>query len=113
MLGTALAFFPTYVYTRIGVNRNAVLIFLWSMPAAASFIVAMKAKAAPLLQGLSFVIVVTILGPLSHLFADYFGATVDLGGLEGLRATVPIFFVMSVITVGAGAVAGMLFRKDG
>jgi hypothetical protein len=103
--------FREYVYIRLGLNRNVVLGALWLLPVIASFLVTYFSTQRKALMGLSFILVLCVLGPLVHFFFGWLGATIDLGGLPGLKVTFQIYLILGALTIGFGTVAGVLFRK--
>ncbi|MEW6429057.1 MAG: hypothetical protein AB1568_13595 [Thermodesulfobacteriota bacterium] len=103
--------FNSYIFSRLGLNRNIILSLLWLLPAISSFIAAFFSSKNSLLLGLSYIPILSILGPIIHFFSGQLGATVDFGGISGLRITFPIYFVLSVITVGIGSLTGISLKR--
>lgn len=103
--------FREYVYSRLGLSRNLILTLLWLLPVIASFLVVYLSKKRRVLKGLSFVLVLSVFGPLAHFLSGQLGATIDFAGLSGLKVTFQIYFVLSMLTAGFGTVVGMLFKR--
>ena len=104
--------FRDYVFSRLGLNRNLVLTLLWLLPAIASFVVVYFSRDRKILKGLSLIPLLSVLGPIIHFLFGKYGATIDFGGLEGLRVTFQIYFALSAITIVVGMVVGWLFNKS-
>jgi len=105
--------FREYVYSRLGLSRNFILTMLWLLPVIASFLVVYLSKERRVLKGLSFILVLSVLGPVAHfLLGQLGGVAIDLSGMSGLRVTFQIYLVLSVITIGFGAAVGILFKRD-
>ncbi|MCP4487286.1 MAG: hypothetical protein GY820_08215 [Gammaproteobacteria bacterium] len=112
VIGELSIVFREYVYARMGLSRNFVLMLLWLLPVIASFLVVFRSKKRKLLKGLSFILVLSFLGPLAHFLFGQLGATIDFAGLQGLRVTFQIYLVLSVVTIGLGSVIGILFSRE-
>jgi len=102
-LGELTIVLDEYIY-QLGLDRNIVLILLWFLPVVASYLAV--SRSGKIILGLSYIPVLSLLGPVVHFLFGEFGAKIDFGGLAGLRVTVPIEFFFSVITIGTGSVAG-------
>lgn len=111
LMGELTIIFREYVYYRLGLSRNLILTMLWLFPVIASFLVVYFSKKKRVLKGLSFIFVLSVLGPLAHFLSGQLGATIDLAGLPGLRVTFQIYLVLSLLTIGFGVVVGMLFKR--
>lgn len=103
--------FNEYVYGRLGLSRNLILTILWLLPVIASFLVVYLSKKKRVFKGLSFILVLSVLGPLAHYLSGEFGATIDFAGLPGLKVTFQIYLVLSVLTAGLGTVVGLFFKR--
>jgi hypothetical protein len=103
--------FKEYFFIRLGLNRNLVLTVLWSLPIFASFIAVSFSTYNRIIIGLSYILILSLLAPIAHFLVGQAGVAIDFGGLVSMRVTFTIYLVLSVITIGIGCVAGILFRK--
>lgn len=111
LMSELIIIFRDYVYNRLGLSRDLILIMLWLLPTIASFLVVYLSRNRRVLKGLSLILVLNLLGPLVHFLSGQLGATIDLAGLPGLKITFQIYLVLSTLTIGFGAVMGMFFKK--
>lgn len=111
-IGELAVAFGGYIFNRPWLNRNLILSALWLLPALASFLVVYFSKKMRVFKGLSLIFVLSVFGPLVHLFFGQLGAVVDLAGFSGLRVTFQIYFVFGSLIIGVGVVAGMLFKRS-
>jgi hypothetical protein len=110
LAGEFVTIFRDYFFYRLGLNRNLVLGMLWLVPVLAAFVAVSFSPTKQLLLGGSYVPILSFLGPLAHLIFGLSGAKVDFSGVEGLKVTFQIFFLLSLVTVGIGCIAGIVFR---
>lgn len=103
--------FNEYVYGRLGLNRNALISALWVLPICAAFLVSYFSNKKILLKASSLVVILSVLGPIAHFLSGQLGARIDFAGLSGLKATMPIYVVLSVLTIGVGTAVGVFFKK--
>ena len=108
ILGELAIVFGDYVFHRLGANRNIVLGALWILPLAASFIATRYSGKWKLLAGLSFLLVVPLLGVVAHLLSGALGANVDFDGLAGGRIVFAIYLVVGSLAVTTGTILGLL-----
>jgi hypothetical protein len=108
LLGQGVVMFHDYVFARLGFSRDLVLLVLWFLPIIASFFTVVYSNDKRILKGFSLGVVLTILGPLTHFFSGYLGATIDMPGISGLKVTIQIYLGLSMLTVGLGILAGLL-----
>jgi len=111
LLSEATVVFDDYFFGVLGLNPDLTLTLLWVLPAFASFLTTTLGTARKMIIGLSYIPILTVLGPVTHFLAGSFGTSVDYGGLEGLRVTVPIYFVLSAVTIGIGVLAGVVVAR--
>ena len=111
LMGELTVAFRDYIYGRLGLSRNVVSTVLWLMPVIASFLVVALSTKRRVLKSLSYIVVLSVLGPLAHFVSGQLGATIDLAGLPGLNVTFQIYLVLSALTVGFGAMMGFLFKR--
>ncbi len=103
--------FKGYVFGRFGLNRNLILTILWLLPIVSSFIAVFFPEKNGIIAGISYIPILSFLAPIVHFISGQLGATIDLGGISGLRITFKIYLVLSVITIGLGCLAGMFSKR--
>jgi hypothetical protein len=108
ILGELAIGFGDYVFHRLGANRNIVLGALWILPLAASFVATRYSAQRKLLAGLSFLLIVPLIGTIAHLLAGALGASVDFDGVRGAPTVFAIYLVVGGLTVTAGTILGLL-----
>lgn len=102
--------FPGYVYSRLGIDRDLLLAFLWLLPVFASFIVVFFNSRHGILLSILYIPIQSVICTLVHFLAGELGAKIDFGGISGLEVTFKIFFIISIITITVGCLLGLLFR---
>lgn len=112
LVGELSAIFHDYVFYRVGVNRNVFLFVLWILPAGAAFIASYFSKRYKLLSGISYVIVLPILGATAHYVSGQLGAPIDLAGLRGAFIVFKIYFVLGAIAASVGTTLGLLLSRQ-
>jgi len=108
ILGQLASAFGDYVFFRLGINRDVVLGALWLLPLAAAYIATRYAPERKLLAGLSFVLVVPLIGACAHLLSGALGANVDFEGLSGARIVFGIYLVLGGLVAVIGTILGLL-----
>lgn len=102
--------YRAYIYS-IGLDRDIVLLILWLIPSIVSFSITSFSKNYVFLKNIIFIVFITVLAPITHYLVDLFNLTeVDFGGLIGMKVTIPLFLIMSILTVGLGFVFGSIFK---
>lgn len=108
ILGELAIAFGDYVFYRLGVNRNVVMGALWILPLVAAYIATRYSPERKLLAGLSFLLVVPLIGACAHLLGGAFGANVDFEGLSGGRIVFGIYLVVGGLVVVIGTILGLV-----
>jgi len=108
ILGEMAVIFGDYVFHRLGLNRNIVLGALWILPLVASYVATRYSPDRKLLAGLSFLLVVPLIGALAHLVSGALGANVDFEGLSGGRVVFGIYLAIGGLVVVIGTILGLL-----
>jgi len=108
ILGELAIAFGDYVFYRLGVNRSMVLGALWVLPLAAAYIATRYSTERKLLAGLSFLLVVPLIGSIAHYLSGALGANVDFGGLSGGQIVFGIYLVIGGLVVVIGTILGLL-----
>ena len=111
VLGELLVIFNDYVFHRLGINRNALLLALWALPILASYIASYYSEKHKLLMGLSYLILFPLIGAAAHYINGELGGTVDFVGLYGSAATFKLYFGVGSILVILGTSLGLLLSK--
>ncbi len=107
----AILYFHTYVYTRLGVSKNIIMILLWTVPMLVSLYIAYTAEKYNIVLGLSYIPVVIVSLLLFHYINGSIGGKIDLIGFAGLKALFPILLVASSIACGIGTFLGAVLKK--
>lgn len=110
-LSEAIIVFKEYVYNRLWLDRNLVLTLLWILPALASFTAVYFSQDKKIILGLSYIPILSLLGPAVHFLVGQLGVTIDFRGLEGIKVTFQIYLILSVIIIGIGSIAGIVLSK--
>jgi len=108
ILGELAIAFGDHVFYRLGVNRSMVLSALWILPLAASYIATRYAQDRKLLAGLSFLLVVPLIGSIAHFLSGALGANVDFEGFSGGRIVFGIYLAIGGLVVVIGTILGLL-----
>lgn len=109
LVGELSVQFNEYVFHRLGINRTAFMSVLWALPVAAAFIAARYSKQNKLLAGMSYAILLPLLGSLAHFVSGELGGPVDFAGVRGAVVTFKIYLVLAVLTTGLGTALGVAF----
>jgi len=112
VVGELLVAFHDYVFYRIGINRNAILIALWALPVLSSYIASYYSKKHKILMGLSYLVLFPVIGAAAHYINGTLGGKVDLAGLSGAVITFKINFVIGSILVILGTLLGLMLSKN-
>lgn len=111
-IGELSAAFNEYVFHRLGINRSIFLFILWMFPLLAAFITSYFSSKYKVILGLSYILIVPILGALAHYINGELGGTVDFTGVSGAIMTFKIYFVINSILVVIGTGLGVLSSKE-
>ena len=106
ILGEMTVAFSEYFYQRTGFNRNYILMILWILPLIASLYAAYYAQNYKFILGMSYVVLLPILGVLAHYINGKLGGSVDLISGVGLIVVAQIYFFLSIILCGIGTFLG-------
>lgn len=112
LIGELSATFHDYVFYRVGVNRNVFLFVLWILPPGAAFIASYFSTRYKLLSGLSYAIVLPILGATAHYVSGQLGAPIDFAGLRGSLIVLKIYFFLGAIAASVGTTLGLLLSRQ-
>ena len=111
LFGELLVVFDDYIFHRVGINRDALLLTLWTLPILASYIASYFSKKHKLLTGLSYMILFPLVGTMAHHINGKLGGTVDFVGLPADIATFKLYFGFGSILVILGTALGVIFSK--
>jgi hypothetical protein len=109
--GELLVVFHDYVFYRLGINRNAILLALWALPVLSSYIASYYSKKHKLLMGLSYVVLFPLIGTAAHYINGELGGAVDFAGLSGAAAIFKLYFGIGSILVILGTLLGLVLSK--
>jgi len=106
--------FDEYVYYRLGVNRNLLLILLWTLPFGAAFITSYYLNKHKVVLGLSFALLTPAFAAVGRYLNGEMGGAADFTGVAGAILYFKISFVKASILVILGTALGFLLsmRKN-
>ena len=110
-LGELSLVFDDYVFHRIGIARNAFIWSSWLLPLVAAFLAARYSQAHKLLAGLSYLILLPLIGSIAHYINGELGGAVDFTGLPGAVATFKIYFGIGSIVVPISTFLGIALSR--
>jgi len=110
ILGELTVTLDNYVYFRLGLTRNFILLVLWTFPCLASFIVAYYSD-HKMWFSISLIPVLSLLGSLVHYINGLFGGVVDFTGMNGAFVVFKIYFTIGSILIIAGALLGIFISR--
>lgn len=111
VLGELIVLLDDYVFHRVGVNRNALLMVLWILPILASYVASRYSERHKLLMGLSYVILSPLIGSVVHYISGELGETVDFVGIPGAMVVFKVYLVIDSILVILGTALGLVLSK--
>lgn len=103
--------FQSYVYSRVHVNRDVLLIIFWFLPASASFLAYFRRARTPLLISLGYILLLSGLLSLVHFIQGEMGIAIDFSGIAGLKVIGGVYFFISTVSIGIGGIAGFFARS--
>lgn len=112
VLGELIVLLDDYVFHRVGINRNALLLVLWILPILASYVASRYSEKRKLLMGLSYLILFPLIGAVVHYISGELGGTVDFVGLPGAMATFKLYLRVGSILVILGTALGLVLSKQ-
>jgi hypothetical protein len=114
VVGEIATFFHEYLYYRVGLDHDLVLVFLWFLPFVASFITSYMAVSYKLSLGMSHALTLPCMGSIAHYIIGHLGGVIDLSGVSGMIVVFKVYFVGGVVSATAGVTLGIfLSRKTG
>ncbi|MCU7850531.1 MAG: hypothetical protein KZQ89_21675 [Candidatus Thiodiazotropha sp. (ex Lucinoma kastoroae)] len=113
VLGELSVVFGDYVFHRLSIDRSTLLWILWLMPLVAAYVAARYSMTHKLLAGLSYLILLPLIGAVAHYINGEFGGTVDFTGLQGAVTTFKIYLGVGSIVVLVGTFLGIALSKNG
>lgn len=113
ILGELIVLLDDYTFYRVGVSRNALLLFLWILPIFASYVASRYSEKYKLLMGLSYVLLFPLIGAVVHYISGELGGTVDFVGLPGAMAIFKLYLGVGSILVILGTALGLVLSKQG
>lgn len=103
--------FGDYVYNRIGINRNHILLTLWILPIIVSAYTSYNVRTNKVLFGLSYVFILTFLYVIAHYINGLMGGSVDFINGNGLVEWAKISLFIATILCSVGTFFGIVFSK--
>lgn len=111
LLGESTIILKDLIYDNNFLDRNIIILFTWSVQATSAFLVVKSAKSFSVLLGLSYIPIITIIGPAIHFLLGELGIVIDFGGVSGLHFTVKYYFIIGTLTSGFGSISAFLIKK--
>ena len=102
--------FHDYVFLRLGLRRDFVLTLLWFLPVVASFITSYYSRRYGAIFGLTYMLVLPVIGASGHYISGLLGGAVDFTGISGALVVFKIDFAIGGIAVITGTLAGVFLR---
>ena len=112
VLGELSLVFGEYVFYRLGFDRNSLLLALWVMPVVASFVAAYYSESYKFLWGMSYILVLPILGSIAHYINAELGSVVDFTGYSGAVEIFKIYLAVGSVIVTVGTFLGVYFSRN-
>lgn len=109
--GELLVLFGDFVFYRLGINRDLVMGVLWALPFAASYVASRYSPTRKVVSGLSFLLLLPLIGTTTHLLAGALGGTVDFEGLSGARVVFGLYLGLGSLLIIAGTFLGLLLSR--
>ena len=113
VLGELSVLFDDYVFRRIGINRNYLLVFLWLFPLGAAFIASCYSSKYKIVAGLSYALIFPLLAAIGHFISSEMGGAIDFIGVSGAIVYFKINFVIGMFFIMVGTFVGFLFSMKG
>ena len=104
--------FNEYIFHRLGINRNFLLTTLWFLPLVASFVAAYYSEKHKLIYGLSYIILLPLLGALIHYINGELGGVIDFRGVPAAVMTFKIYLVLGSVIITVGTILGIAFSNN-
>jgi len=111
VLGELIVAFDDYVFYRLGMDRNLLLLVLWSAPLLASCIASYYSERLKLLAGLSFHVVFPVMKTVAHYVNGELGGAVDFVGPSGALIAFKVYLGVGSILVIVGTAIGLAFSR--
>ena len=111
ILGEVSIAFNDYVFHRLGINRNILLILFWSLFLVGPLFAAYSARQHKLAIGLSYILIIPIMASIAHYINGMIGSTIDFKGWQGALTVLKIYFVAGSVLVVIGTFIGILFSR--
>ncbi len=102
----SISYVPSYVYERIGLNRDILLLLLWIIPIYVSYYVTINTKNYNILFGLSFILMLPLLGGLTHYINTKYMGGVDFTGISGAVVIMKLYGFIGIFTSSLGTFIG-------
>lgn len=112
LLTEILMIFDDYVFVRLGMTLDRILLVLWTLPLAASYVAARYSAKRKLLAGLSLTMLFPAFGAIAHYLNGALGGTVDFVGLSGALVTFKVYLAIGGVLMVTGTLLGLLFSKS-
>jgi hypothetical protein len=112
VLGVLIGGIDDYVFSRIGINRDALLLTLWILPILASYVASRYSKKYKLLMGLSYIILFPLIGAIVTYVNGELGVVrTEFVGVPGAMVMFKLYLAVGSILVILGTALGLVFSK--
>ena len=112
VLGVLIGGIDDYVFFRIGINKDALLLTLWILPVLASYVASRYSKKYKLLMGLSYIILFPLIGAIVTYVNGELGVVrTEFVGVPGAMVMFKLYLAVGSILVILGTALGLVFSK--
>ena len=110
-LGHLFDVIPMYAFERLGMNRDVLTIVIWVLPLFAAFVASRYSERHGWLLGMSYAILLPVLGCLALIVSNQLGQPTDFAGEKGIKVAFKIYFVIGAATSLIGTLAGLALTQ--
>ena len=111
VFGELIVLLDDYVFVRVGVSRNSLLLALWLLPLLAPCVTSYFSNKHKLLLSLSYMIFFPLIVASVHYISVEVGGAVDFVGFAGAVAVFKLYFALGSGPIILGAVLGLMLSK--
>lgn len=111
ILGEVSIAFNDYFYHRLGIDKNFLSLFLWTLFIIAAYVASYYSKAFKAFLGLSYILVIPITATVVHYMNGLLGTPINFDGVNGAIVVFKIYFLVAVISASIGTCLGVFFSK--
>ena len=108
VISQSLSLFADHSLARIGLTSDLKACLFWAIMFAITLSVVYYSENTRVAKGWLLVLLNSIASPLIGLILSELSNSGDFRGISGLKVTIPIIFVLSVLFMGLGILVGIL-----